>query len=178
MKTMVRLMGIPGSGKSTVGKKLADVLPKAKHYSFGALLKHLTTKESGSDYDVDAKARVYEFLKEKLKSADTLVLDTNPYPPDSLTAREELDSCFDRVFYVELSCSKKTALERMNARNRGLLDHEGNSSNRIENWYVHVRPSIDLIKLDKNIVNISTQDKSIDVVVKEVLIGISFGYAE
>lgn len=171
MKTLIRLIGKPGSGKTTTGDLLQDRIPNSLHFSFGELLKQIQQTPPREGYTLDDRQRVNDFLKEKSKDIDVFIVDGNPYPPTNFDRRKQLDSLFDSVYDVNLLCSDETALARLESRGRELLTVEGEKpEDRITKFNTLVVPEIGKTKEIFNVLDLNTemltQEEMIEAILK------------
>ena len=173
MKTLVWLMGKPGSGKSTVGKLLQEKIENCSHFSFGELLKEMQKTPAPEGYTLDDQQRVYDFIKDRVPGNNVLVIDCNPYPPKRSGEHEQLDYLFDEVVNINLICSDEEGLSRLESRGREILAHDGSKSeDRLNNFNNVVLPEIEKSRALSNIIDISTERSSPEEIVDLILTNI------
>lgn len=78
MKTLVWIIGKPGSGKSTIGNSLAS-LQGIAHLSYGELLKKIQPNPSDFGYSTKDRETVNQIILEKSQNYSVTVVDGNPY---------------------------------------------------------------------------------------------------
>ena len=103
--------GVPGSGKSTIVRKLADALEEK-----GEVKLLVSDEIRGKRYN-----RIYSWLKENLAKADYLVVDATFYKKKWREKVKEIANG-KNVFTIFLHCSLKTCLERNRQRKPSFPD--------------------------------------------------------
>lgn len=114
MKRAIAIMGMPGSGKSTVGRLVASRL--GWHYvSTGELARRFIDGEWSALGLMAPESEMRRIFKEAVSDYDAVVIDGMPRKPDQV---DFLDSIFDEVCYYVLSLDEQTARNRLYSRGR------------------------------------------------------------
>ena len=124
MKTLIGLVGKPGSGKTTVGNLLAHYY--GFHYeSYGQLLKEVQPKPGAGGYSIADREKANEFILALRTKYPGIIISFNPQPGIKFWLLEQIGSMFDHVALFHLLVSDETAHERLMSRDRAVLSHEG-----------------------------------------------------
>mgnify|MGYP001612643694 CR=1 FL=1 len=164
-KYIIILFGAPGSGKTTIGEKLSEVLQKSIFISAGSVMRE-EMKLTPPFLDVD-RGRVVDFIFKKYRDSgsDTLILDCNPYPPEMWGECKKKINLFDKSFFAEINAPDEILLRRLNKRKR--IDHKDFSyEQRLKYYYNNVRPRINILAKHEEVmsfknINLDDVDKII-----------------
>lgn len=120
---LIMVCGLPGTGKTTVAKKIADST-KSFVFNTDVLRKELF---DDPDYSKREKELVYNLLFEMagkfLMTAKNVVLDGTFYKKELRERGEELAEKMKSDFHVvEVVCEEKTVKERLVKRKGGVSD--------------------------------------------------------
>jgi AAA domain len=124
MKTLIGLVGKPGSGKTTVGQLLAEQFG-FQYVSYGQLLKVVQPKPGVGGYSIADREKVNEYILELRTKYPGIIISFNPPPDIKFWLLEQIGSMFDHVALFHLLVSDTTAHERLMSRDRAVLSHEG-----------------------------------------------------
>ena len=118
MRKAIVILGAPGSGKSTIGRSLADQL--GYHYvSTGDLARRLI--EQGMDDtwqlmgDFAPEDQIRQAFAEDIKDHQAVVVDGMPRKVDQVTV---LEGHFDEITCINLVAEMDTLVERLMSRGR------------------------------------------------------------
>jgi predicted kinase len=118
---LVIFCGVPGSGKTTIAKLVADRLANAIHIQndqVRAMLPRPVFGQKESQFVYDA---CYGIAKEALRAGYQVLLDATFIRDEYRSeARKKLHRYCARVDFVWIDCDLKTALERNSAREPGI----------------------------------------------------------
>ncbi len=124
MKTLIGLVGKPGSGKTTVGNMLAHYYG-FRYESYGQLLKEVQPKPGVGGYGIADREKVNGHILELRTKYPGIVISFNPPPDIKFWLLEQIGGAFDKVALFHLLVSDATAHERLINRDREVLNHEG-----------------------------------------------------
>ena len=142
MKTLVWIIGKPGSGKSTVGNFLSKS-NDITHFSYGDLLKQTHPNPPTSGYTQADRDAVNTLITEASAKYDVVVVDGNPYSTTGFGFLEEVKESFNAIVTIHLLIEDSIALERLISRNREVLQHDGKTEkDRIQNFNERLLPLI------------------------------------
>ena len=142
MKTLIWIIGKPGSGKTTVGSILGKT-SGTKHFSYGQLLKEAQPNPSLKGYSAEDREKVNEILVLASNSHHMIVVDGNPYAKIGFGFLGQVKKFFDSVTVVHLLMTDEAALARLIDRNREVLAHDGSSQkDRVDNFNKNLLPLI------------------------------------
>jgi adenylate kinase family enzyme len=140
MKTLIWVVGIPGSGKTTV-TKLLDNLTEARLFSYGKLLRQAHPQPDSGDYSVADYEKVNQILIKDSFVYNNIIIDGNPYTKEGFDHLTKIKIHFDSVVLVQLQVSDKVALARLKERGFPIQD-ETQQKKRIENFNSNLLPLI------------------------------------
>lgn len=160
MKTLIGLIGKPGSGKTTVGQMLADQYG-FKYVSYGQLLKDIQPKPSAAGYSIVDRERANAYLLELLQSYPGLVVSFNPQPGIKFWLLEQIGGTFNHVALFHLLVSDAMAHERLMNRDRAVLSHEGTTQlDRLAHFSTKQLPIIQEFQTTLHIKELVVDNKS------------------
>lgn len=145
MRKAIVILGAPGSGKSTIGKGLADRL--GYHYvSTGDLARQLV--EQGMDDtwqlmgDFAPEHQIRQAFAENIKGHQAVVVDGMPRKVDQVTV---LEGHFDEITCINLVAEMDTLVERLVSRGR-VDDQEKIIKLRVRKHNQQIRQILEKIK--------------------------------
>lgn len=145
MRKAIVILGAPGSGKSTIGKGLADRL--GYHYvSTGDLARQLV--EQGMDDtwqlmgDFAPEHQIRQAFAENIKGHQVVVVDGMPRKVDQVTV---LEGHFDEIACINLVAEMDTLVERLVSRGR-VDDQEKIIKLRVRKHNQQIRQILEKIK--------------------------------
>ncbi len=154
---LVWLIGKPGSGKTTVGKKLEQSDRSIRYYSFSDLLKVFQPKLNQGGFTQDTRDKVYSFLSKEVKNK-TIIVSGNPYTSSSFQEMADITKNFSVIIF---QISDRAALERLNKRGRKVFAHDGdNQKERLDNFHKSVLPEIEKISKKRSARSVHVEDKN------------------
>ena len=143
MKTLVWIIGKPGSGKTTIGHALAELKAGVVHFSYGQLLKEVQPNPGVDGYTMIDREQVNEIILRASLDYSVVVIDGNPYSQIGFGFIDQIRQGFDEVKVVHLCISDSQALSRLEERGREVLAHDGVvQADRIKNFNEKLLPLI------------------------------------
>lgn len=169
MKTLVWIIGKPGSGKSTIGHSLAS-LNGIAHLSYGELLKETRPNPSDLGYSMEDRRKVNQIILAKSQNYSVTVVDGNPYSKLGFGFVNQMEKAFNKIHIILLSLADNEALVRLNQRNREVLIHDGaTQKDRLKNFNKNVQPLIDGYRKNHLIIEIDVTKMTLDEIRKKVV---------
>jgi len=148
-KLIIFLFGAPGSGKTTIGKKLNEIIPKSIFISIGSVMRDdMNFKDPFLNVD---RVLVMDFSYKKYlnSNSEILILDCNPYPDKMWKACMEKIKLFEKAIFIKINAPDFQLLERMHSRNR--IDSDTFTfEQRLNYYYKNINPKIKKVLNNKN----------------------------
>lgn len=140
MKTLIWVVGIPGSGKTTVAKWLEN-LTEGKLFSYGKLLKQAQPQSESGEYTQEDCEKANQILIDDSFICHNIIIDGNPYSKSGFDLLSRITSHFDEVKIVLLLVTDEVALARLEERSFPIQD-EVEQNERIDNFNSNLLPLI------------------------------------
>ncbi len=168
MKTLIWLIGKPGTGKTTVGDSLQNGLT-ARHFSYGQLLKDIQPSPSLEGYSEDDRRKVNETIVSASKTYSTIIVDGNPYSRTAFGFIDVMRPHFDKIFVLHLTIDDTEALTRLEKRGREVPAHDGSSEkDRVASFNTKLLPLIQESREEYDIRDIDVAQKTTEQVVAAI----------
>jgi adenylate kinase family enzyme len=156
MKTLIWVVGMPGSGKTTV-TKLLENLTESKLFSYGKLLQQVQPQPPSGIYSVSDYEELNQILINDSFINHNIIIDGNPHSKLGFEHLSIIKSHFDEVKVVHLHVTEEVALRRLEERGFPIHD-EAEQKERIANFNSNLLPLITDYWRQNKIFQINTEE--------------------
>ncbi len=167
MKTLVWIIGKPGSGKTTIGQSISKSMNEAIHFSYGQILQEVRPNLSVKGYTIEDRKKADLIILKASNNYQVIIVDSQV----GFGLIERIKDFFDEVKVIYLCLEDSEALLRLKLRDRKILVHEGSThEDRIKSFNEKQLPLIKKYRESFDIKEIGVNsDDSIDDIVHKVL---------